>query len=510
MSQMPSDIEDLIDEFEQLEPSLPGKPYRTMNELKSALSRRGEMWREEHESINETTGKIKKYPVSPRAAADILQQECSFCLIGEDDPESSPLAVYDIDNGIYNKGERFINSLALVVERTLTEPACKTVRHYLTVESTEKEPTKDKNLIIVNNGIYDKRKSSLVPFSDEYVFVNKIATDYVENATEPLFEDWNFSEWINELSDNDVKKKNLLYQIFAVAVNSNYISEVAFFFVSEEGRTGKSTFQNLLKNLIGNKNTTSLKIKEFESDFKLASAYSKSLIIGDDNNPKDFNQTSENFKSVITGELVLINPKMVKPFSTILTPTVIQSMNGTPRFNDVSDGLLRRLRIVRFNHSYKGNQGNRRIKEEYICDNRLLEYILFVALNTDVVEVENTKESEEAVRDIAKENDPVIEFYEDVFYQLESTRLPTKFIFSLYQAWCDIENNPTKMKQRTFTKNLRNIVAKDGWNYDVKNLAPIHYFSKRDAELLKSWDTNYKYRFEVDIKKYQPLIEKAE
>ncbi|MGX7395434.1 DNA primase family protein [Carnobacterium mobile] len=510
MSEMPEDIKNLVKEYKDSNTELSNKPYLTMESLKSALAAKGEEWRLDHETVNEKTGKTKKYPVSPRAVADILQKECTFCLIGEDDPESSPLAVYDIDNGIYNKGERFINSLSLTVERTLNEPSCKTVRHYLTVESVEKEPTKDKNLIIVNNGIYDKKKASLVPFSDEYIFVNKIATNYIEDAAEPKFDDWNFSEWIDELSDNDEKKKNLLYQIFAVAVNSNYISEVAFFFVSEEGRTGKSTFQNLLKNLIGNKNTTSLKIKEFESDFKLASAYSKSLIIGDDNNPKDFNQTSENFKSVITGELVLINPKMVKPFSTILTPTVIQSMNGTPKFNDVSDGLLRRLRIIRFNHSYKGNHGNRKIKEEYICDKRLLEYILFVALNLDVIEVENTKESEEAVKDIAKDNDPVIEFYEDVFYQLESTRLPTKFIFSLYQAWCDIENNPTKMKQRTFTKNLRSIVTKDGWLYDVKNLAPIHFFSKRDEELLKEWDINYKYRFEVDTKKYQPLIEKIE
>lgn len=510
MSQMPSEIEDLIDEFEQLEPSLPGKPYKTMNELRSALSRRGELWREEHETTNENTGKTKKYPVSPRAVADILQQECSFCLITEDDPESSPLAVYDIDNGIYNKGERFINSLALFVERTLTEPSCRTVRHYLITESEEKEPTKNKNLIIVNNGIYDKRNVTLMPFSDKYVFVNKIATDYVENAIEPKFDDWSFTEWIKELSDGDAKKEKLLLQIFAVAVNSNYISEVAFFFLSEEGRTGKSTFQNLLKNLIGNKNTTSLKIKEFESDFKLASAYSKSLIIGDDNNPKDFNQTSENFKSVITGELVLINPKMIKPFSTILTPTIIESMNGAPKFNDVSDGLLRRLRIIRFNHSYKGNGGNRRIKEEYIYDKRLLEYILFVALNTSVIEVENTQESIDAVKDIAKDNDPVIEFYEDVFPQLESTRLPTKFLFSLYQAWCDMENNPTKMKQRTFTKSLRSIAAKEGWVYDVKNLAPITYFSDIDEELLKEWDINYKYRFDVDKKKYQPLIEKTE
>ena len=148
------------------------------------------------------------------------------------------------------------------------------------------------------------------------------------------------------------------------------------FFLSEDGKTGKSTFQRLISNLVGSSNTSSLKIKEFESDFKLASAYGKTLVIGDDNNPKDFNETSENFKSVVTGDNVLLNPKGKEPFSTVLTPFVIQSMNGLPRFRDITDGLQRRLRIIRFNHVYKGDKNNRLIKEKYIHDKRLLEFIL--------------------------------------------------------------------------------------------------------------------------------------
>lgn len=293
-----------------------------------------------------------------------------------------------------------------------------------------------------------------------------------------------------------------------MAINANYISEISIFFLSEQGRTGKSTFQQLLTNLVGKQNTASLKIKEFESDFKLASAYGKSLVIGDDNNPKDFNETSENFKSVVTGDNVLLNPKGREPFTTTLTPFVVQSMNGLPRFKDITDGMQRRLRILLFNHSYKGTGNNRRIKEEYIYDHRLLEYILSKVIDLEFDEVEDTEESRQAIHELVVENSAVLAFFEDIFHELESDRLPMKFLFKLFQAWSAYENQPTTMKQNTFTKELKPIVEKDGWTYERKNLAPIHHFYQVDMRQLEKLDIHYKFNFDIDNHKKQPLIKR--
>lgn len=482
----------------------------TMTQLKSRLQSVGEQWREEHTIVNEKTGQEKVPNVTPRAVADILKRECNFILIDEDNPELSPLAAYDLDSGIYQKGERFINRLSLAVERTLNANACNTVVHYLTNECDERKRTKDKNLIVVNNGIYNRKLKQLEPFSSEYVFVNKVATNYVKNAPEPQFEDWNFTDWIKELADGDLHKEKLLWQLFFVAINANYISEISVFLLSEQGRTGKSTFQQLLKNLVGKQNTASLKIKEFESDFKLASAYGKSLVIGDDNNFLFFNSTSENFKSVVTGDSVLLNPKGKEPFTTTLTPFVVQSMNGLPRFNDISDGLQRRLRVILFNHSYKGDEGNRNIKEKYIYDPKLLEYILYQVIDFDFEEVEDTEESRRAIHDLAIDNSAVLAFFEDVFCELESERLPMKFLFKLFQAWSAYENQPTKMKQNTFTKELKVIVERNDWEYERKNLAPLHYFYQSDMEKLKSLDIHYKFPVDINTKQKQPLINKRQ
>lgn len=85
-----------------------------------------------------------------------------------------------------------------------------------------------------------------------------------------------------------------------------------------------------------------------------------------------------------------------------------------------------------------------------------------------------------------------------------------KFLFKLFQAWSDYENQPTQMKQNTFTKEIKGIAEKNGWLYSRKNLAPLSFFNQRDMAHLESLDIHYQYRFNVDTTKTQPLIEKRQ
>ncbi|MGX4764240.1 DNA primase family protein [Holzapfeliella sp. JNUCC 72] len=475
---------------------------KTMAELKNVLMQEGARVRAELKEKNK---------VPARAVADIVLKYCHVILIDEDNPELSPLAVYDLDEGIYRKGDRFISRLAMKVERTLTERDCNHVKHYLSMDAKERERTYNSNLIVVNNGVFNRETKQLEPFTPEYIFLNKVATNYNADATEPQFDGWTLTNWIKELSDGDKDKEELFWQIFTASINSNYISETAVFFLSESGRTGKGTFQQLLINLVGRKNFASLKLKEFEKPFTFASAYGKSLIIGDDNNPKDFNETSENFKSVVTGDPIVINAKHEKPFTTRLTPFVVQSMNGLPRFKDSTDGLLRRIRIVKFNHAYKGEDNNRQIKDSYIYDNRLLEYVLARALHNDFIEMIEPQESKNAVHDLEVENNMILEFYESIFQELRSNRLPMSFLFELYVAWCSTQNNPTKVKQRTFTKEFRQIAeGRNEWTYYRKNHASLEAFKQEDWKKLKQIKPFNMDIHEVDPIKRCPLIERVE
>ncbi|MHA3225112.1 hypothetical protein ACV7JQ_03955 [Globicatella sulfidifaciens] len=248
------------EKFIQIPNALSKNEIKTMEELYEILREQGKAWRLQNRTIVKSTGEIKEKPVTARVIADIIQKFCKCVLINEDDPETSPLSIYDYDEGIYKKGERFVQRLMLEIERNSTKSSRYEAIQYLTIESAEAEKTQDMNLVVVNNGIYNKKTRKLEPFTHEKIFVNKIATNYIEGATEPNFPDWKFSEWLKELSDGDREKHKLLKQMFATAVNSNYVSEVAFLLVSNKGSTGKSTLERLLMEIVGIKNTASLKI----------------------------------------------------------------------------------------------------------------------------------------------------------------------------------------------------------------------------------------------------------
>ncbi len=506
-----NEVNDLIEKVNE-QRAKPKPHAKSIKELKERLRDEGEIWRDEHSDFNEKTGELKVKPVTPRAVADILKRTVLFAIIGknEQDLEKAPLVFYDPGDGIYKKSERLIKELIYSVERTLTIRQAKEVFNYLLVDAKPKHPTDDKYLIVVGNGIFDKITKQLKPFSPSYVFTSKIHTNYNQQATEPIFDGWSLSNWLKEIAQGDDSKERLLWQVIACTVNPNYTAEAAAFLIDGgDGRTGKSTFERLLQNLVGEGNYSSLKLDDFENDFKLAQAYGSTLVIGDDNHPDTYNEKSQNFKSVLTGETIIINPKGPPPFSAALKVFCVQSMNDTPRFGDKSNALLRRIRVIKFNKQYPDTPAGRKIKQEYIKDKRLLEWCLKQALELDFDILEDTKESQEAIYNIKLDNDPVAYFIENYLDETISDRVPVSFLFKFFLVAMKYENNPQTMKQATFTRRARPILEAKGWRYSLNKLSPGKHWNEKDKELLAKYGAPFEDRtLIIDPQAYKPLFER--
>ena len=486
------------------------KTPTSMTDVRRKLKAIGQQWREDNIKVLKN-GEERIQHVPPRTIADILKKHVIFAVIGkkEKDFEKANLAYYDLDDGIYKYNTTDIQRFIMDIERSSTIKQRKEIIEYLRLEASRRHPTQDKNLIVVGNGIFNKQTKQLEPYTPRYVFTSKISTNYNDKATEPDFNGWSLSKWFSELADGQKDKNLILWQSLACAVNPNLTPDVAIFLVdSGQGRTGKSTFERLLENLVGIDNHASLKLREFEDDFKLASAQGVKLIIGDDNNPNDYNKTSENFKRVATGETVLINPKGLPPFFTQFNCFIVQSMNGLPRFKDDSDALLRRIKIIKFDKQYTDKTANKDIKEKYIKDKRLLEWILSKVIIMDFDFMTDTAESKQEIRELKINNDPVAYFVETYMDDIKSERVPVMFLFKYFQSITDYENNHQAMKQQTFTRRLKPLLRAKGYTYSRNNLALLTYWNVDDEKLIEKYDINYKYRFKVDIQKKQPLFEK--
>lgn len=292
------------------------------------------------------------YP-GPRSCANILENFFHFLQIATVDGSDSfayknvPVSFYH--DGIYIVDDEMIGRLVNHLNPNITDNGLKNIIRWLRLDAKRVHSNNNPNLVAVANGVYDYRDKKLHEFNpDKYVFVSKIATAYVENPKKPEINGFDIDKWLDEdICENDPEKKLLLWQAFAAIVNPNKNHKSALLLLDNgQGNTGKGTLQDLMTNLVGVEHRAALKLKDFQDDARVASAYGSSLIIGDDNTPDDFIKDSSTLKSVISGDSISINDKYEKAYTATIKAFVVQSMNGMPRFRDQSGALIDRFRVL--------------------------------------------------------------------------------------------------------------------------------------------------------------------
>lgn len=415
----------------------------------------------------------------PLLVANILLEVVSFALIGEAD--SVNLAYYNEQTGLYDFNELQLFKMISWLEITLNENKTKDVVFHIKKQTNIKIPNNNPDWIPVNNGIYNKKTHELMPYDPKHIFLSKIATNYNEHATSPKIDNWDVDSWIAEISNYDKEVELLLWQVIADSIQGNYSRQKSIWLYGETGANGKGTFQELIINLVGKENVAILRVNDFtdQKKFRLAELVGAVCCIGDDNDPNQFIDTTANYKGAVTGEYLLIERKHKAPFSFKYQGSVIQSMNGYPKIKDTTGGFLRRLVIVPFLKTYRGSENNWKIKQKYIKNKRVLEYVLKRALELDFDKFIEPEVTKEALKEFAQENDSVQEFVNELLPLFVSARIPLDYLYSLYKAYSQ-ENNPTTrcMSRTAFTRRIKPLVAPD-WDYDNFRLS---YFFNQEEE----------------------------
>lgn len=374
----------------------------------------------------------------------------------------NPLAVYNDSEGIYTIDEETIEYLIYEEYKDISVREIREVFKKLSLSSKGKgllKLTRDKNLIPVANGIYDLSKHELLPFDRKYVYLTKAATKYNPNAVEPVIDGWRPSEWIKSLASNDDEVTTLLWQVIQASLNASYSYRKSIW-LKGEGNDGKGTFQQLIMNIVGAQNVASLKANEFSGRFAMASLVGKTVVIGDDVPAGIYLEDSSNFNSVVTGDVVTIDIKNRQAFSMALTPTVIQSTNGMPRFKNNTNGTFRRLVIVPFNQHFSDEEDNKSIKDDYIARTSVTEWIMKNALDNfsfdTFVQPELVKET---LEEFKVENDPLANFKVEVFDKHQPQVIPTGAVYRYYVQYQRDNGQRNIMTQMKFTKEFRKLIS---------------------------------------------------
>ena len=465
----------------------------TMAEIKLYLGTYGAKWHFDH--INEKTGAPKRMHFA--TIADILKKVLHIAIVkmlSSSKRDESKLMYWNPDTGLYEESEATLNALARICEECITTGEQRQVIRALEDTVEEKTVNDWKDVVICGNGYF--RQGVFHNFSHKDIFVNKLATDYNADAIEcPTINGWNFDNWIeNEVCHGDAGKINAFWQIIIRVVRYREQNDVMFWLYSEQGGKGKSTFLELLTNLVGARYTGSLTVKQFAEPFKLASAYNKSLIIGDDNPINALMGDVEAFKSAVTGGLININPKNQKPFSARVQAAIIQASNGFPKFNAYDDGVARRFVPLEFNPTYA--KPDKRVQTEYIKDHRVLEYILRKALTLDKNDdFKSLPEVLAAKKEIEENSSPVASFAAECLPEIHSRVVPTSFMFAYFQKFLEEENRSKTMTRRAFNQKLNSLIKQGkvkGWE-PIRNSRLTDWNYDQDQVLLERGNGYYEY-----------------
>ena len=321
------------------------------------------------------------------------------------------------------------------------------------------------HLVAVNNGIFNKESQELEPFTHDRVFVSKLAINYKQNPVNPIIvaDDgfkWDVESWLLDIANDDNDIKTLFWQVFSDAIHGSYSRGKSIFFYSQQGNNGKGTIGQLIKNLLGKGNYSTLPINDFNHEFKLSNLVGAIANIADENDVDQYIDSVRDFKASITGDDIIINGKFEKPFPYKFNGANIQMLNGLPKTRDKSDSFYRRLILVPFAKSFTNNGERTYIKNDYINIPEVLEYVLHKALHLKFDEYIQPNATKSILAEYKETNNPVLQYWNEMSSQFVWDVVPTQFLYDLFISWYK-RNNPNgkPLSKNSFIDSMRTVLT---------------------------------------------------
>jgi putative DNA primase/helicase len=227
----------------------------------------------------------------------------------------------------------------------------------------------------------------------------------------------------------------------------------------------------MLKELLGDNNTSALDLNELAERFSSASLFGKLANIGDDIGD-EFIANPATFKKIVSGDRIKGENKGQKEFFFNPYCKLLFSANNIPRIKDKSGAVLDRLVIIPFDARFSPNDPDfdPYIKYKLIKEDAL-EYLILLGLKglKRVLKNQGFTKSEKVAKSIEEyeeTNNPILVFFKEVDVD-EIINEPTKDVYQKYNEFC-LANSFTPMSNIEFSKQIKRFYDLDIVNKTVK------------------------------------------
>lgn len=362
-------------------------------------------------------------------------------------------------DGIYVSGQRQIEAEMIKHIPNLNRSKRAEVLTYVDLLTGESVEPSGAELIAFRNGIYDLDTGILLPFSPENVIVNKIDFDYIPDAYCEITDNA-----LNKLACGDKDIRLLLEEVIGYTFYRRNELRKAFILIGDKAN-GKSTYLDMIKTLLGDRNTCALDLKELGDRFKTAEMFGKLAVIGDDIGD-EFIPNPAVFKKVTSGDRLNAERKGQDPFDFNNYAKPLFSANNIPRIKDKSGAVISRLVIIPFNATFTADDPDYDPYIKYkLRRSESMEYLIQIGIQGLKRVLKNRRfttsiKVEKELQEYEENNNPILLFFKE---EPKIENEPTNAIYKTYTEFC-IANSFTPMSNIEFSKQV-----KKRFNFDIVN-----------------------------------------
>lgn len=324
-------------------------------------------------------------------------------------------------------------------------------------------------LIALKNGIFNTETGELEPFNLGYFILNALPLKHDPQADCPKIKKF-VSEVVNA---EDIP---VLQEIAGYCLYRGYIIHKAVMLVGE-GANGKSTFMEILRAMLGQKNVSTVPVQELESNrFAVCSLYGKLANIYPDLSDKALRSTGT-FKMLTGGDTISAEYKFKDKFQFRNYAKLIFSANKVPESPDDTTAFFRRWIIVNFPNQFLDGdpKTDKDLVEKLTAEEELsgffnwaLEGLRRLLKNG---RFSTGKSVEETREQYIRASDPVKAFAMDCIEHKAGNIVPKDEVYAAFIQYCQemrlptIPKNAFSMRLPQYLPNLQSERKKVGKQY---------------------------------------------
>lgn len=288
------------------------------------------------------------------------------------------------------------------------------------------------------SGMFDVEGGNFIDHSKNIISTIRLPYAFNSSAMCPLW-----AKSLLEIFEGSIAKMEVLQEYFGYCLTRDTSLNKALLLLGESN-SGKSTILEVLRNLIGAKNCSSVPMK-FLSNPQYTPLLINKLVNIDADVGEDAKEFEATFKIITRGEPVSCNQKFVPTFEFTPYCKIIMAANTFPRITDHSSAFYNRLVVIPCNRVFDEPEQNRALpsllKEELPG---IFQWALAGYKRLKKRGMFDKKDFvREAIQDLRDESNPVDVFFrENIEADISGKSFIEKIdLYDKYGSWCRTNGN---------------------------------------------------------------------